>query len=67
MFDHLVRRFLSNAVFFQFRCKRNVRVLAFKIVEEKRYMVQGSEKKKTVIDVTLVQKRFAKKRAVVKR
>ena len=27
-----------------------------KIVEEKRYMVQGSEKKKTVIDVTLIQR-----------
>ena len=37
------------AVFFQFGCKRNVRVLAVKMVEEKRYMIQGSKKKKTVI------------------
>ena len=44
----------------------NVRMLAVEIVEEKRYMVQGSEKKKTVIDVTSIQKRFEKGRAVVK-
>ena len=29
-------------------------------------MVRGSEKKKTVIDVTSIQKRFEKRRAVVK-
>ena len=46
--------------------KRNIRVVAVKIVEEKRYMVQGSEKKKVVIDVTSIQKRFEMRRTVVK-
>ena len=53
-------------VSFQFGCKRNVRVLAVKVVEETRYMVRGFEEKKTVIDVTSIQKRFESRRAVVK-
>ncbi len=53
-------------VFFQFRGKRNVRMLAVKIVKKKWYVVQGSEKKKTVINVTSIQKRFESRRTVVK-
>ena len=37
-------------------------MLAVKIVEKKRYMVQGFEKKKTVINVTSIQERFEEKK-----
>ncbi len=46
--------------------KRNVRMLAVKKVKKKWYVVQGSEKKKTVIDVTSIQKGFESRRTVVK-
>ena len=36
------------------------------IVKKKRYIVQGFEKKKTVINVTSIQERFDDKRTVVK-
>ena len=41
-------------------------MLAVKIVKKKRYMVQGFEKKKTVINVTSIQERFEERRTVVK-
>ena len=39
-------------------------MLAVKIVEKKRYMVQEFEKKKTVINVTSIQERFEERRTV---
>ena len=41
-------------------------MLAVKIVKKKRYMVQGFEKKKTVINLTSIQERFEKRRTIVK-
>ena len=41
-------------------------MLAVKIVKKKRYMVEGFEKKKTVINLTSIQERFENRRTVVK-
>ena len=38
-------------MFFQLGCEGDVRKLAVKIVKKKRYMVEGFELKKTVINV----------------
>ena len=51
---------------FQFECKRDIRMLAVRIVKKKRYMIQGFEKKKIVINVTSIQKRFEDRRTVIK-
>ena len=59
-------RVISTSRKESFGCKRNVRVLAVKVVEETRYMVRGFEENEKGIDVTSIQKRFESRRAVVK-
>ena len=41
-------------------------MVVVKIVKKKRYMVEGSEQKKTVINVTSIQERLKGRRTVVK-
>ena len=56
----------SLPFFFQLRCEGDVRMPVVKVVKKKRYMVEGFEEKKTVINVTSIHKRLKGRRTVVK-
>ena len=48
-----------------FRSERYIGVLLVEIVNEKRYAVQGSERKKAVISISSVEYRLERRRAVL--